>query len=344
MKNIGILGYGAYIPEARIRREEYVKTWGNFYASGVVEKAVTGFDEDSVGMGVTASKRALLQSNIKPRNVSALSFASTTPPYLEKMSATSIALALGLNREIFITEHITSTRAGTEAFIGTLCYLQATNGELNGLVAASDAPTASMMSSIEHGYGAASAALVLGSGKILAKVEGFSSCAYERIGERFRPRGETSTKDLGIAAYNEKSLGTMVSSSIKNLLKNLKLSAKDFNHVVVQQPDGRLHKRIARELGFEDQQLAVGSLADVTGDTGCASVMLGLAAVLDVAEREQRILISSYGSGAGSDAISLVITDALSDARKTVGTVNEELEKKHYIDYLTYLKMKEAIR
>ncbi|MBI4257607.1 MAG: hydroxymethylglutaryl-CoA synthase [Thaumarchaeota archaeon] len=344
MADIGVEGYGVHIPEARIRSGEYVKAWGSFAASGVVEKTVPDFDEDTVGMGVAAAKHALLHSGIEPKRVSALSFASTTPPYIEKMSTTSIMTPLGFSQEVFATEHITSTRAGTEAFLSALSYLKGVGSMSNGLVVASDAPRAAMTDIIEHGYGAAAVAMVLGSKKVLAKIEGFSSCAYERMGERFKPPRENLTKDLGITAYNEQSFKAVVSSSVKTLLKKLKVSPKDFSYVVIQQPDGRLHRRVAAELGFRDEQLELGSLVTVTGDTGCASVLLGLAAVLDAAGPRQRILVASYGSGAGSDAISLVTTNAVKDAKRKTNTVKKELEDKRNIDYLTYLKMRQAIR
>jgi hydroxymethylglutaryl-CoA synthase len=69
-------------------------------------------------------------------------------------------------------------------------------------------------------------------------------------------------------------------------------------------------------------------------------VPVGLAAALDVAKPGERILLVSYGSGAGSDALSFrVIAE-----RKSLFPVQAEAAKKEYVDYVQYLKLKGAIK
>jgi hydroxymethylglutaryl-CoA synthase len=61
---------------------------------------------------------------------------------------------------------------------------------------------------------------------------------------------------------------------------------------------------------------------------------------LDAAKTGDRIMVVSYGSGAGSDAISLkVVSD-----RKPAHGFKEQLEKKEYIDYIQYVKLKGAFK
>ena len=72
-------------------------------------------------------------------------------------------------------------------------------------------------------------------------------------------------------------------------------------------------------------------MASSLGDCGAASSLLGLAAVLDVAKPGNRILLVSYGFGAGSDALSLIVTDEiLSKDRKGV---ENQLENKKIVNY-----------
>ena len=66
---------------------------------------------------------------------------------------------------------------------------------------------------------------------------------------------------------------------------------------------------------------------------------MGLAAVLDVAKVGDKIMVISYGSGAGSDALSFKVVSE----RKSPFKVQAELDHKEYIDYVKYLKLKGAI-
>ena len=50
------------------------------------------------------------------------------------------------------------------------------------------------------------------------------------------------------------------------------------------------------------EQIAPGLLVPVIGNTYAGAAMIGLTATLDVAEPGDRILMVSFGSGAGSDA------------------------------------------
>jgi hydroxymethylglutaryl-CoA synthase len=59
-------------------------------------------------------------------------------------------------------------------------------------------------------------------------------------------------------------------------------------------------------VGFQQEQIKPGLLSGRIGNTYSGSTMIGLTAILDVAEPGDRILMVSYGSGAGSDAFELV--------------------------------------
>ena len=73
--------------------------------------------------------------------------------------------------------------------------------------------------------------------------------------------------------------------------------------------------------------------------------MLGLAATLDVAEPGDKILVTSFGSGAGSDSFAIEVTDNVTEARERCTPVKDLIDKtKIYIDYATYLKNRGSIR
>jgi hydroxymethylglutaryl-CoA synthase len=82
------------------------------------------------------------------------------------------------------------------------------------------------------------------------------------------------------------------------------------------------------------------------GNTYSGAVPLGLAAILDVAKPGDRVFVTSYGSGAGSDAFDITITDAILDKidRSRGPSVQKMLNTKTYLDYAVYARHKGKIR
>ncbi len=303
------------------------------------EKAVAGFDEDMLTLATKVSQRALESVPLAADKVTRFSFASTAPPYTEKLLSGTVLVGLGASNETYASDHTSSTRAGTEALLAGFEHLM---GNPNGvaLVAAADAPQASMWDPIEHGMGSGAAAFVLTGFATIAELEGSASFVSEYFGERFRPREEGQTRDLNVKKFSEGSFVTNTTRAASALLKKLGRKPEDYAHVVIQQPDARAPASVAAKLGFQDPQLAAGLVAANLGDLGAASTPVGLAAALEASKVGDRILMVSYGSGAGSDALSFrVVSD-----RKPAFTVSRECARKEYVDYVQYLKLKGAIR
>jgi hydroxymethylglutaryl-CoA synthase len=121
-------------------------------------------------------------------------------------------------------------------------------------------------------------------------------------------------------------------------------SAKDYTYAVFHQPNGKFPTRVAKQLGFQDPQIKTGLLAPLIGNTYSGAVPLGLAAILDEAKPGDRIFAVAYGSGAGSDAFDITVTDEIDRyQRQKAPTVKELNTNLKFLDYATYAKFRGKI-
>jgi hydroxymethylglutaryl-CoA synthase len=82
------------------------------------------------------------------------------------------------------------------------------------------------------------------------------------------------------------------------------------------------------------------------GNTYSASSPIGLAATLDIAKSGDRIFMASFGSGAGSDAFDIEVTDMIGSdefRRDAAPSVEKLLADPIYIDYARYARHKGKI-
>src|SRR3989338_2106777 len=119
MPEIGIAGYGCYVPSFRIKVEEIARVWKQDAESIkrgllVEEKAVADSDEDTITISVEAGKNAL-SCGIKPSAIGALFIGSESHPYAVKPSGTVVAEALGLPRGLMLADYEFACKAGTAA-------------------------------------------------------------------------------------------------------------------------------------------------------------------------------------------------------------------------------------
>jgi hydroxymethylglutaryl-CoA synthase len=162
----GITSVGVYIPIYRLNREEIGKMWGG--RSGGGAKAVTGYDEDTVTMAVAAVLDCLRRGG---NGVNALSLATTTAPYREKLSAAIVASVADLEAECHAADFTDSLRAGAAALKSALDAVNAGSAK-KAVVVASDSRQGAAKGALEQTLGDGAAALMIGSEKVIAEVEG----------------------------------------------------------------------------------------------------------------------------------------------------------------------------
>jgi len=101
--------------------------------------------------------------------------------------------------------------------------------------------------------------------------------------------------------------------------------------------------RAAKILGFRDQHIKQGLLTPTIGNTYSGASMVGLASVLDIAKAGDKVLVTSYGSGAGSDAFILTVTKNIEKKRAKVPLL-EAIKEKEYVDYAQYAIHRKKIK
>jgi len=104
-------------------------------------------------------------------------------------------------------------------------------------------------------------------------------------------------------------------------------------------PNGKFPQRAGKTLGFSKEQMEPGWVVPWMGNTYSGSSPTGLAATLDVSKPGDRILLVSFGSGAGSDAFILNVTEDIDKVRNRAPLFKDMLDShKIYLTYGEYLK------
>ena len=339
---IGIVGYGAYIPVYRIKTKEIARIWGRNFQSvirGLIveEKSLPAIDEDTTTMGVEASLNALKRAKIDPKGIGAVYCGSETPAYAVKPNITTIGETIGATPNFTGADLEFACKAGTAAIQICMGLVKA-NYIKYGLAIGADTAQYHLEDIGDHCTGAGAAAFLIGNkeNEIIAEIEGTYSCTtdtpdfWRRDQEKLPWHAERFT---GSPAYFRH-----IIFATKTLMKNLNLKPPDIDHAVFHSPNGKFVVKAAKTLGFDKEQIKAGFIVNKIGNTYSAASLLGLTAVLDRAKAGERILMTSFGSGAGSDSFSIKVTDKIKDKINLAKTTQEYLDNKKYVDYATYCK------
>lgn len=342
----GIVGYGAYIPRNRIKAEEIARQWGKDPATirkGLLleEKSVPGLDEDTITISVAAGRDAIARAGIEPHRIGAVYIGSESHPYAVKPSGTILADALGIAPEVHVADFEFACKAGTEAMFVALGLVESGRVEYAMGIGA-DTSQGAPNDALEFSASAGGAAYLFGKGDLLADVlETYSFTSdtpdfWRREGQFYPRHGGRFT---GEPAYFKHVLG-----ATRGILKKSGLAPKDFKYVVFHMPNGKFPMQASRELGFKKEQMETGWIVPTMGNTYSGSSPTGLAAILDVADPGDLILITSFGSGAGSDSFVLKATKLLPERRGRAATVRSMLDgPRRYLTYGEYAKFREKI-
>lgn len=346
MADVGIVGYGAYIPRYRIKLESIASVWGadaENYKRGLqlYEKSIPGLDQDTITMSVEAARHALKRAGIDGSRIGAAYVGSESHPYAVKPTGTVVAEAIGATPECHTADFEFACKAGTEAMF--VCYAEVKAGLIEyGLGIGADTSQGAPGDALEYSASAGAAAFIFGTENILATVD--ETFAYMtdtpdfwRREHQFYP--QHGGRYTGEPAYFKHTLG-----AADGILKKTGLKPDDFAYVVFHQPNGKFPMEAAKRLGFPKEKVVTGWLTPWLGNTYSGASPIGLTAILDVAKPGDRILMVSFGSGAGSDAFVWTVKERILEVQNLAPKTRRQLdENKFYLDYGRYAKFRGKI-
>ncbi len=345
----GIIGYGVDIPRYRIKVEEIAKVWSEDPESikkglNISEKSVPSIDEDAATIAVEAARRAITHSGVDPKEIGAIYVGSESHPYAVKPTATIVSQAIRAGNKLTAADLEFACKAGT-AGIQMVMGMVDSKMIKYGMSIGSDTSQGRPGDALEYTASAGGAAFILGNEKSeyiaqILKTTSFTSDTpdfWRREGASFPSHGGRFT---GEPAYFKHVIG-----ATKQLFEMTGFTPSDFSYAIFHQPNGKFPLNVAKTLGFEEKQVRDGLLTPLIGNTYSGASMLGLAAVLDIAKPGEKILLTSFGSGAGSDSFAIEVSDGIENKKGRSVKVKDIIEtRKIYIDYSIYLKNRGGIK
>ena len=345
---VGIITYGACIPRYRIKVEDIARVWGANGAEisrglGVREKSVPDLDEDTITIAVEAARSALARREVDVSAMGAIYVGSESHPYAVKPSACTVGEAIGATPVMTAADYEFACKAGTAAM--QTCMGLVISGMIKtGMAIGADCAQGAPGDALEYTASAGGAALVIGNDHPIAEIN--HTCSFttdtpdfwRREGQEYPRHGGRFTGEPGYFRH--------VQGAAKMMLEQQGTSPSDYDYAVFHQPNAKFPRRVAEMLGFSSGQIKPGLVVPRIGNTYSGAVPVGLSATLDIAKPGDRIFVTSFGSGAGSDAFDITVTDVIeSDLfdRNAAPTIEELLSNPIYLDYAQYAKHKGKI-
>ncbi len=339
---VGIAGYGAYIPRYRLPASEVAKVWtGGKGGLPIKEKAVPGLDEDVITMSIEAARNALARAGIDASALRAVWVGSESHPYAVKPTGTIVAEAIGAHSHIQAGDWEFACKAGTEALVAAM-GLVGSGMARYALAIGMDTAQGRPGDALEYTAGAGGAAYILGpADEAVAVIE--ASYSYVSDTPDFWRRPEQKYPEHGQRFTGEPAYFKHITTAGQALMDATSTKPEDYTYAVFHQPNTKFPQRAGAMLGFKPEQISTGLLVPVIGNTYAGATLIGLSAILDVAKPGERILAVSFGSGAGSDAFSIRVTEKIAERRDLAPKTQEYIARRTQIDYATYVRFRRKL-
>lgn len=337
-KPVGIVGYGAYVPRYRLPAKEVARVWTGGKGGGlpIKEKAVPGMDEDVITMSIEAARNAMARAQIDPYELRAVWVGSESHPYAVKPTSTLVAEAIGAVPNTQAADWEFACKAGTEALVAGMGLVGSGMAHY-AMAIGMDTAQGKPGDALEYTAGAGGAAYIIGPADESVAIIN-ASYSYVTDTPDFWRRENQKYPEHGLRFTGEPAYFKHVTEAGRAMMEATGTTPKDYNWIVIHQPNAKFPQRAASLLGFSMEQLEPALLVPVIGNTYAGAAMIGLTGVLDIAQPGERVLVVSFGSGAGSDAFDIVITDKISERRDRAPKTQEYIARRTEIDYATYVR------
>lgn len=339
---VGIISYGCYIPRYRFKTSVLSEVWGESLGP-IPELSIPGPDEDTITMAIEASSMALRKIGLDPKKIRAVWVGTESKPYAVKPSSTIVAEAIGATPDVSAADFEFACKAGTEAMQTAAAFVGSGMAEY-ALAIGMDTAQSKPGDTLEFTAGAGGAAFIFGKKEeSIAWLE--ESYSYVTDTPDFFRRANLPFPEHGGRFTGEPAYFTHLLSAARKIMEITGLSAKDFDYAVFHQPNPKFPSLAGKMLGFKPEQIEPGLLSPYIGNTYAGSSLIGMAATLDVAKPGQRILMVSFGSGAGSDAFVFTVTDKIEALKGKTPPVKSYLNRRKEVnDYGLYAIFQKKIK
>jgi hydroxymethylglutaryl-CoA synthase len=296
-----ITGATGYLPLLRFDRAvaRTELSWASLGGTGRGVRATAGWDEDALTQAVEAA-RSLALDGPAP---AAVTFASTSAPFLDRSQAGILAEALALPRTAHTMDTAGCRRAATSAL------LRALQGGGTGveLIAAGERRVTQPGSAQSMNWGDGGSAVRVGDGPGVARLLGAACVAHDLLDTVTSAEGglpyaaeDRFVRDIAVA--------DVLLPAVRAACTDAGVAPGDITWAVVPEPVSGTYRVVAKAAGLGAPNLCE-EVAARAGDLGAAMPLFGLALALERAQPGDRILLVGFGNGA--DALILEVTAAL---------------------------------
>ena len=294
-------------------------------------------------MSVEAARNALARAQIDPTQIRAVWVGSESHPYAVKPTSTIVAEAIGAAPFTQAADLEFACKAGSEAIVMGIGIVGSDMGRYV-LAIGMDTAQGRPGDALEYTAASGGAAFIVGPAEESVAVYEATPLARHRhagllaagLRPLSQPRPPLHRRAGLFRARRERGQGADG--------RSLASQPSDYKYAVLHQPNTKFPQRAAQILGFTAEQIKTGLLVPVIGNTYAGSSLIGLTAILDEAQPGDRIFMVSFGSGAGSDAFSIRVTDRIVEVRGRAPSTQDYIARRKVIDYATYVRFRHKLQ